>query len=810
MNGFLNDLRLGFRMLVRTPLLSAVAILTIGLGVGATSFAFSVVYGTMLRGLPVANADRLMVVQRTQPAEDIDGMGVPIHDYHDYRDQQTSFEHLAAGYSGTVNIGGTEGPPERYQGGFVSAGMLSMLGIPPLHGRLFAEGDDRPGAPALLLLGHSIWQSRFAADPAVVGRTVRVNGEPATIIGVMPEGMRFPFNEDLWVPLRLNADSIPRGEGTQLVVAGFLRPGVSPEAAGAEMSAVARRLEQEHPEQNEGVGARVIRYTDAFMPPQISNMMLLLMAMVSGVLLVACANVANILMARAVMREKEVAIRSALGAQRQRVIRQLLLEAVALGIAGGVLGVILAWIGVSIFRGTLVDVQRPYWIVFQMDLPPLLFAAAATLIAAIVAGTVPALRATGGALESVLRDESRGSSSLRIGRFSTILVIGELAVSCALMIGAGLLIRTLVDLNRLDLGFEHEQVMTARMGLFEQDYPDADARNRFYHRLLERLDNEPGVVSAAVVTSLPGVGGARWPVQVEGVVYERDADIPIAGGGIVSRGFFDTFGVAFLEGRDFRLDETGRAGEPVVIVNRSFAENRLGSRDVVGRRIRIGRGQTEEPWLRIIGVVPDMHQGVGEFGGGDEIKEAIYQPLGLSDPRFASIAVLTQGPAAGITSGMRSAVADVDANLPLYWVQPMQAALDESTFMHRIFGSLFAIFGAAALFLAAVGLYGVIDFSVSSRLREMGLRMALGANQRDIMGMVFRRVTMQLGIGLTLGLAMGAALAVPLASTLFGVRTFDPLVYSAIVATFALTGMLAALMPALRAVRVDPVSTLRP
>jgi putative ABC transport system permease protein len=808
MDGFLKDLRLGFRMLVRTPLLSVVAVLTIGLGVGATSFAFSVVHATLLRGLPVRDADRLMVVQQTRLSEGIDGMPVAIHDYVEFRDQQTTFEHLAAGYSGTINLGGTEGPPERFQGAFVTARMLSMLGIPPLHGRLFVEGDDAPGAPPLVLLGYTVWRNRFASDPDVVGRTVVVNGESATIIGVMPEGLRFPFNDDLWVALRDDPDVLPRGQGVPLLVAGYLRPGVSQTAAAAELTAIARRLEAEHPEQNEGVGARMLPYVKAFTPPQISMMLGLLMTMVVGVLLVACANVANILMARAVVREKEVAIRSALGARRGRVVRQLLLEAVALGLAGGVIGFVVAWGAVSVFNNVLADVQKPFWIVFRMDLPVVLFTTAVTLTAAVLAGTVPAWRATGGSLETLLRDESRGSSSLRVGRFSTALVVGELAISCALMIGAGLLIRTLVELNHVDLGFDAASVMTARLGLFEQDYPDAEARVNFFQQLRERLNAEPGVQAAALTTALPATGGGTWAVQVDGENYAREADVPTARGMAVSPGFFETFSVPFLEGRDFRPEEAQRGGDRVVIVNRSFAERRLGGSAVLDRRIRIGRGDDGE-WLRIIGVVPDLHQGVGAFGGGTVLNEAVYTPLGMSEARFVSVALRTQGPSANVAGAMRAAVGDVDPNLPLYWVQSMQAALDETTFMHRIFGTLFLIFGSAALFLAAVGLYGVIDFSVSSRLREMGLRMALGAERGAIMGMVFRRVGVQIAIGVAIGVVLGAALAVPLASTLFGVERFDPLVYGTIVGTLALTGLLAALMPALRAVRVDPVITLR-
>lgn len=809
MEGLLKDLRLGFRMLLRTRLLSLVAVLTIGLGVGATSFAFSVVYGTLGRDLPVRDAERLMVVTETRPEEGIDQLSIPHHDYLDFREQQNTFESLGAGYSGTINLGGEEGPPERFQGGFVTAGMLEQLGVRPVLGRTFREGDDRYGAPPLVLLGHDVWRNRFASDPAVVGRTARVNGEVATVIGVMPAGFGFPFDEDLWVPLRVNLDSLPRRGGVALTVAGYLRPGVSTEAAAAEMAAIAARIEAEYPDDNRGISATVRPYADGFMPQQIKTMMGLLMAMVLGVLVVACANVANVLMARAVVREKEVAIRSALGAGRRRVIRQLLAEAVALGVAGGIVGVGMAWVALGFFRRTLVDVQKPYWIGFEMDGTTLLFTSLVTLAAAVLAGTVPALRATGGSLSTVLRDETRGSSSMRVGRFSTALVIGELAVSCGLMIGAGLLIRTLVDLNRLDLGFEAEQVMTSRLGLFETDYPDAEARNRFYHRLVERLEAEPGVRSAALATGLPSLGQGRSPIQVDGESYPTDSDIPGAGTSVISAGFFETFGVRVLEGEEFRSEDTRVGAEPVVLVNRSFVEKRLGGRGAVGRRIRMGGVDTEEPWLRVVGVVPDLHQGVGAFGGGDQLPEAIYIPLGQADPRFISIAALTQGPPASLAPAIRRAVTDIDPNLPLYWVMPMPEAMSQSTFMHRIFGTLFAIFGSAALFLAAVGLYGVIDFSVSSRLREMGLRMALGAEGGTILGMVFRRVFKQVGIGVVLGLGIGALLARPLAATLFGVQSWDPLVYGVIVGTLVVTAATAALMPALRAVRVDPVIALR-
>ena len=388
-------------------------------------------------------------------------------------------------------------------------------------------------------------------------------------------------------------------------------------------------------------------------------------------------------------------------------------------------------------------------------------------------------------------------------------MVAELAVSCGLMIAAGLLVRTLFDLNTVELGFSTERIMTVRLGLFETDYPGPDPRNRFYHELLDRLSSEPGVEVAALSTGLPGTGAGRGPLEVGGETYVSDADRPRASTNTVAGSFFETFGMALLEGRTFQRAETERGGEPVAVVSQSFAESYLGGSSALGRTIRIGGANSEQPWMRIVGLVSDVHPGVNDFAGAGEVRyEAVYLPLGTQDPRFASVAVRTarleQGPYA-----IRNAVAAVDPNLPLYWVRTMQESIDLTTSMYRIFSSMFSVFGAVALFLAAVGLYGVMDFSVSSRVREMGVRSALGADRGRILGMVVKRMAVQLAVGLTLGIGIGLLLAFPLSSTLFGVEVWSPAVYGGIVGTLVLTGALATLFPALRAVSVDPVVALR-
>ena len=805
MEGLLKDLRFGIRMLIRTPLLSVTAVLTLGLGVGVTTFAYSISYVFMV--MPVEDADRLMAVRRTTAS----GQGsVPFHDYRDIRDRQTVFQNLAAGYSGTINLAGEEGPPVRVQGSYVTANAFTGLRISPILGRGFLEGDDAPGAPALLLLGFETWQNHYAADAAVVGRTVRVNGEPATVIGVMPEGFGFPIIDEVWVPLRYDPTTLPRGGGVWLSVWGYLREGVTPGAATADLQIIARQLEVEFPEQNEGVTAQVLPFVDGFLPvTQLYDLAGVLMAMVLGVLVVACANVANLLLARATIREKDVAIRSALGATRGQVIRQLLAEAGVIAVVGGLLGLLFVQLAFPWYEGLVAGIPRPYWWVYSLKTSTLVFTMGVTIAAALLAGTVPAIRASGAAVGTVLRDESRGSSSLRVGRFSRGLVVAELAVSCALLIGAGLANRSVMDLNRLDLGFDVATVMTARVGLFELDYPDPVTRNQFFHELLEEVRSDPGT-AAALTSILPGTGQSLRSFRVEGASYPLATDVPTAGHKTVSLGYFETFGIEVEEGRDFFPSEVERDGEPVVIVNRAFVDRYLGGRGPMGRRIGLG---TEElpsiPWMRIVGVVSNTYQGLEIFSTEEQKPEAIYRPLGLADPRFMSLVVRTRGVPEELTPQLREAVARVDPNLPLYWVQSMEAALEEARFIQSGMGVLFAVVSVVGLFLAVVGLYGVMDFSVSTRLREMGVRIAMGASRWSIMRLVFRRVYLQLGLGSALGLALGFALGKSMSATLIEVESWDAVVSVTVVMILGLTCTAAALLPALKALQVDPVEALR-
>ncbi|MEJ2312077.1 MAG: ABC transporter permease [Gemmatimonadales bacterium] len=806
MSGLLKELRYAVRMLRKNPGTSLIAVLALGLGIGLTTIMFSIVYGAVWKGLPFEGAEKLVHIERNNLAEDIESMEVPIHDFLDYRKAQTSFEGLAGFYSGTVNLAGTE-RPERYDGAFISANAFELIRVQPVLGRNFQEGEDTPAADPVMLLGYHVWQDRFGGDPEVVGQVARVNGEQTTIVGVMPEGFRFPVAEDVWLPLRMDPLELERGEGLSLEVFGRLRDGTNIDQASAEMQAIAARLAEEYPDTNEGVGAVLKPYVDEYIGAEPRAMLYTMLGAVFLVLLVACANVANLLLSRAATRSKELAIRSAVGASRLRVIMQLLGEGVVLASAGAVLGIGISVLGIGMFNRAVEPTDPPFWIDIGLNTVVLVFVIVIAVLAGVLSGILPAIQASGSAVNEVLKDESWGSSGFRVGKLSKGLVVGEIALSLGVLVAAGLMIKSVTNLKTIDYGFDTETTFTARMGLFEADYPDTTSRREFFREVLRRVEQRPGVEAAAIVTALPGAWSYGSRFGIEGATYDRDQDYPVARFATVSPDFLDVYGVKVLEGRTFGPQDTYDA-MPVAIVNQSFAEQFYPEGSAIGKRVRQGDSGTEEPWRTIVGVVPDMYmQGLSNM---EEDPWGVYFPLDQYDTRFAYVALRSAGedPMA-LAAGARDDVMAVDQDIPLYWVQTHQAAIDEQTWFFRIFGNLFMVFGFVALFLAAVGLYGVMSASVSHRTSEMGIRMALGAQGGDVLWLVMKQGAVQVGIGMALGLALAALLSRGLDLILFQVEPWDPVVFALIAAVLAAVGMLASYIPALRATRVDPAVALR-
>ncbi len=811
MNDLLRDLRYGARKLYKTPSVSFVAIVTIALGIGAVTYQFSSFYALTIRGLPFEGSDRLVRLSHTIVKDGVTGRTVPIHDFVDWREQQTVFEDLAGFYFSTINLGDADQRPERYLGTFVTANMFSEVKAQPSMGRVFRDEEDSGHTPPTIILGHRVWRVRYSRDPDIIGKVVRANGLAATVIGVMPEGFRFPFENDLWMPLALDHTELQRGEGRRLWVVGRLKNTVSVQRAQVQMTDISRRLALEYPETNDGVTTTVRFYTDEFLPREFATIFGVGFAAAFGVLIIACANVANLLLARAAVRSKEVAIRTALGASRARVIRQLLVEATILAAIGGIAGVALAaWLIGSLQTATE-TIQKPYWFDISLDPPVLIFAIVMTLVASIASGIVPALRASGIDVHETLKDQSAGSSSVRMGRFSTSLVISAIAVSCAMLVGAGMAIKSVINFRTLDMGFETANIFTGRVALFESDYPNSDSRLQFFDDLHQRLGALAGVESAALVDRLPGTGATETRFGLESIVYVTDQDYPTANHATISPGFFRTFGVTLLEGRDFTSQDRTE-GLPVVIINQSFAQRYFPGASAVGNRFRLGRSESRDPWMTIVGVVPDLHVGEGNLGGlrsGSMAQEQLYTPLAQGPPSSMRMAIKTRGDPLEIAPIVRDAVAGLDPNLPLYEVDSMEGAIESATWIFGVLSWTFSLFGGMALLMSAIGLYGVMAFSVSRRTQEMGIRMALGAGDKDIVGLVLKKGMTQIGIGMAIGLVLGMALSRPLQAISFRVNPNDPLVYAAIIVTLTLTGVLACLAPALRATRVNLVSALK-
>jgi putative ABC transport system permease protein len=804
MPAILDELRFAFRSLRKSPVLSLVAVLTLGLGIGMNALMFSLVYGALFRGLPFPEEDRIVRVSWVNPSAPNAWMSPFVRDFADISAEQKTIQDLAGLYTGTVNVSGID-RPVRYDGVFMTPNGFDALGVQPILGRSFTEEEGRPGAPLAIIIGHQVWESAFQSDPGVLGKTIRVNGEEAEVVGVMPEGFRFPDVQDVWVPFRVNPLEFERGEGSTLMTYGRLMPGVTKEEAAAEFAGLSERFDLFHSVADQPLSVRVEKFSEP--PTDMKLVFLTLLATVILVLLVACTNVANLLLARAAGRTRELALNVALGASKGRVMTKLVAEALALVGAGALLGVGLGWLGLRLVFHFAVTSPPPFWFIFKIDAPVLLFVMAASALAAFVAGVVPGLRVTGANVNAILKDEGRGSSSLRIGRLSRLLVISELAFSVALLVSAGLLVKGMVRMRKLDYGIFQEEVLTARLGLFKTDFPGEGDRRQFFVDLQERLRNRPELTAASLTTTLPGFTAGRTPVGVRGAQYAEDRDYPRVAYAWVSPGFFETFGVELVAGRDFAIQD-GPDADPVAIVNRSFAERLFPGEDPLGRQFRSGTLESDGPWRTIVGVVPDLYM-EGLMGRTQNPPSGYYVPLAQGDVSFASITARGHGTPQALARVLQEEVGALHADTPLYWVRTMATALREEIWYVDLFGGLFAVFGGLALLLAAAGLYAVMATGVAQRTREVGIRMALGARASTVLAMVLRQGTTQIGIGLLAGLLLAGILSRGLQSMLFGVEPWDPVVFLLISGVMLASGMLASLIPARRATRVDPVEALR-
>jgi len=802
----LTDVRSGLRMLVKYPTLSIVAILTLGLGIGLSTTVYCVVNGGLFKGLPFPDADRIVAVVNTRPAQNQPQQPISVQDFVIWQERQTSFEKFGAYFFAPMNLSSEEGRPERYSGGLLTVAAFEVLGVPPILGRGFREGDDRPGAEPVVLLGHDLWRDRYASSPDIVGKSIRASGIQRTVIGVMPEKFGFPIRETLWAPLVIDSNAQPRGQGPNYQVIARLKPGVSVEQARVQAATIAGQLENDFPESNRGVGADVIPYARTILGPEIYALLYTMLGAGVGVLLIACVNVSNLLVARASLRRREVAVRMALGAGGRRVVRQHLTEVLVLATAGGVIGVVLSIFGMRWFVQALSVSPPPFWITFELDYRVMMFVIGIIVLASLVAGTLPAMHAARVSAASALKDDSRSSTSAKLGRFSSGLVIAELAVSCGLLIAAGLMIKSVVQLKNVPMPFAIEHILTARVDLPKTHYPDIPASIRFFEQLLPKLEAVPGVEAATLSDGLPAAGNGSIPVQIEGKAYPQASDYPLAREGIVTAGYFDTFQTKVLSGREFTPLDTATS-QPVAVVNQSFARTHFPNVDPVGHQMKRIRPNSKEPWLTIVGVVPDLiMEGIGNNNASPV---GYYIPIPQSDvANGVRIAIRTRGDAATLTPLVRSAVASLDSDLAIYEVSTLRRVIDRQTLFYTVFGTFFMSFGICALFLAAAGLYGVMSFAVTQRTREMGVRSALGAQGVQLILLVMRQSFVQLAIGLALGLALALLASGALQPVLYHVNPRDAAVFAGVVITLALASLVATFLPARRVTKIDPVLAL--
>lgn len=804
MGRILSELADAVRRLLRRPAhaLTLTGVLAVGLALAITMFEG--LNGYVLRPLPIREPERVMLVTMSIPAQGLTGGSFALHDLVDWRERQQSFELLAGFGQGTFNLGGIE-RPERLAGAFVTDGFFEMFGVAPLHGRWVRASDCVPGATPVLVLGHAVWERSFASDPAVLGRTVRLNGLTATVIGVMPPSFRLPLDEDAWTAQPLDTAATPRGEGRAVGVVGRLAAGVARGQAQAELSAIAEELGRTYPETNAGRVPVVTPYAEEWVGEQTRATVSALFICTILVLLVACANVANLIVARLAAGSRELSVRSALGATAWRLIWPVLAECLVVSVVATAIGSALSRAGMVWITATLqrTDASRPSWVQFDSDWRSAVFAAAAALACTLVPALLPAWRLARRDPVEGLRTGGRGAVGGRLGRMSRALVAVEVGLACIVLICAGLMVRSAVKIGRTGLGARTEGVLTGRVGLFASDYPTQADCGRFFAGLLSRLEAMPGAISVAASTSLPGAGSSYCTYVGEGESPEPGTQAPYARFVEVSPDYFGLLEVPVLAGRAVGESDTADA-PPVAVVNAVMAERLGGAQAVLGRRLQLAAGDRTDLYT-VVGVVGNVQQG----SISNRLAPTAYVPLAQRPQRFASLLVRTAGEPRALGETMRAVVRQADPNLPVYWLQPLADWPSQRIVLQRFLATMFGIFAAAGLLLAAAGLFAVLAQVVSGRTAEIGLRRALGASPSAIVAMLGRHNAWPVGIGLVTGLGFGVGLAHLIAGELVGVRPTDPLAIG--LGALAVIGCVAVAVwtPALRAVRIEPATALR-
>ena len=793
---------------------TAVAVLALSLGIGLNATVFTLVNAVLIRGLPFKDSGQLYMLATQRQNGNPSNVSLP--DLQDWRSQSKTWTGLGAFQNNGFNVSDDRSAPQTARGAQLSSNAFTLLGTRPILGRDFTAADEGTGTEPVVILSHKLWTSRYNGDPSVVGTTLRLDGKPTTIIGVMPEGMLFPSNTELWTQLDLGKDAADR-RSRGMAVFGRLKSGTSRTQAQAEMNGIQARLATAYPDTNrEFTGVRVETFNERFNGGRIRTVMLAMMGAVGFVLLIACANVANLQLARSARRAREIAVRMALGATRWRVVRQLLVESVVLGVMGGVLGLGLAVVGVRLFDRAVASVGKPYWITFEMDFTVFAFLACVCILTGVVFGLAPALHVSRTNVNEILKEGGRGNAGTTRMRWMTgTMVVLELALTLVLLVGAGLMVRSFLKLYTFETGIRTEHLMTMQIELPERKYPTPEARRAFHDRLAPRLATLPGADSISLTSSTPPFGVGRRGIDIDGRPERKPEDrAPEVGVVTISPAFFETVGVQVRHGRRF-TENDGAPGAETTIINDAMAAQFFAGDDPIGRRIRFAQSQagtsgTPPPavpvWRTIVGVVPTIAHSSPQDTGSPAV---MYVPYRQNAPGSITLLVRSRLEPGTMMRAVQSQVQALDPDQPVFTVRTMDDMLVQQTWPYRVFGSLFAIFAVIALVMSAVGLYAVMAYSVTQRTPEIGVRMALGAEGGQVSWLILERGLIQIGVGLLLGLSGAYFLSRVLSSVLVQITPSDPVTFASITAILTIVAIAACLLPARRATRVDPLIALR-
>lgn len=809
---FLRNLKFALRHLAKSPGFTAVAVIIMALGIGANTAIFSVVHAVLLEPLPFSQPDRLVRLWHLPPQSSFPGVtkfALSAANFLDWQKQNTVFEGMTLYTFAGYDITG-QGKPQSIRAGKVTANFFSVLGVQPIHGRVFTAEEDQPGKDHELILTYKLWQSRFASDPNVVGKTVTLDGTPYVVVGVMGPKMVLPSFAQAWVPMGMTAaEAAVRGEHHFLAIA-RLKPGVTVAQAQAEMNTISQRLAQAYPADDKGWGASVALLRDD-MVGDVRPALLMMLGAVAFVLLIACANVANLLFARTYARKKEIAIRSALGATRTGVILPQLLESVMIALAGGALGLITAHFGIELLLKFFAD-KLPRMGAIGLNGPVLLFTLGLSVVTGFLAGLLPALNLTRGDVNDALKqglgrtDADSGNSKTR-----SALVVIEVAASLVLLIGAGLMVRSLWNLQKENPGFDAHNVLTASVDIPRGQFTKPEQERQFFDEALARVRALPGVVSAGAIDDLPLEGGSNQPVAVEGKPQVPMAEQPEVSVRVIEPGYFASMRIPVLQGRDVAESDSAD-GPAVVVVSQSLAKQFWGNENPIGKHLKLTFAPDKE--RTVVGVVGDVRQnGLDDTTG---IPSLYWPAAQVGDNAMGpwrsfgmSLVVRTSVPPQSLGPAVSAAVSQVNGNIPVDQVMALDEFVDSTLTQHSFNMQLLSIFGALALVLCAIGIYSVLAYSVKRRMREIGLRMAFGAKMRDVAGLMIVQGLKPTFIGIGIGLAAAFALGRVVSSIVYGVSTRDFATYAAVTLLLIVVSFAASVIPALRATRVNPLAVLR-